>query len=336
MSKGKKPGAKDKFHDECDTPQEPINPGEGAYRGALKEANDMGKALFLALVFLLLVLLIPLLTGGFLALEHALALLYAAFMVCFAAALYYFGSLQKLKHARAARRLGLEYYPTSFFTLMKSYDHLNMVALGKKDLAYAPRHTFAGKYKGHDIILFNLGSLFAGGIITLAGDFPELRVWHGKLPGTGMARRMDLPEIDLDNLEFSQAFKVKCKSRKFCYHVLSPRLMEFLLTMGKVRLEVEHNTLFLSFPGLIVPGKLEEQLDQMVAMKEHLPAYLFRKKKKKKKRREEDEREHLESIEETCARCSEPYEYIEEYGDYYCWECREYLSEWAETEGEKK
>ena len=92
-----------------------------------------------------------------------------------------------------------------------------------------------------------------------------------------MAKLGDSPEIDLDNLEFSRKYNVRCRDKKFAYDVFHPRMMELFLERGRaIWFEIENNTIMVCFRGeLTPPGGLEAMWKNVVILRERLPAYLF-------------------------------------------------------------
>ncbi len=308
--------------------------GEGSYRSDLENSENI---LIVVLVLLLVVIValvsLTLVFGLGLDSKEISCAIYLPVLFCFFSLVVYYIRRKNLEHARTARRLGLDYYPgtrdleeATGRSILERYAHLNMIELaGKDSWTFSLHDIYTGSYRGHPLHFFNLGPYHCGGIIELAGRFPELRVWHKVLSPVGMARRFDLSEIDLDNLAFSRSFNVKCRSRKFCYHVLTPRVMEILLSLGRVRFEIEEDSLFLGLELSMTHSSVELWLDQLVGLRELLPAYLFRREPEENGPGEVEE-------EKICQVCGEVCEYIPEHEDHYCWDCREYLGEMEEVE----
>ena len=167
--------------------------------------------------------------------------------------------------------------------LIKRYTFLNMpqAAIKQSSGQGGVWGVFSGNYKGHELSYFNLKVdviLFSCGIVTMTRKFPELRVWPVGAAASGMkAFPSDLPEQELDSMEFMKQFEVRCKSQKFCFDILTPWMMELLQEFGKVWFEIEKNALFVAFPGPLDLDNLQEELDRLVRFRELVPEYLFAK-----------------------------------------------------------
>jgi len=185
------------------------------------------------------------------------------------------------KANRIAESLGLRYEEEATLMLIKRYTFLNMPqAVVKRSTSQGGVWgVFSGNYRGHDLFYFNLKvdvTLFSCGIVTIKKKFPELRVWPVKAAASGMkVFPSDLPEQELESMEFMKQFEVRCKTKKFCFDVLTPRMMELLQEHGKVWFEIERNAFFLAFPKPLDLDKLKQELDRLVRFRELVPDYLF-------------------------------------------------------------
>ncbi len=188
------------------------------------------------------------------------------------------GTFWKKRCRKAAEKLDLEYFPLMgddqrvIMAFRAFQDYLNMIKKGEQNSVY---DIFYGTYHGHQLFAFNLGVSRVAGIIKLDRSFPELRIWPEKGPSGYMGRHFDLPEIDMDNLDFSRMFKIKSRSRQFAFAFLHPRMMELLMDYGSIFIEIEKDTLFVAWGGRIRPQELEEQLAWMVRVRETIPDYLL-------------------------------------------------------------
>ncbi len=247
-------------------------------------------------------------------------------------------------YKKAATALGLHYSWQAHgvpdpdrgphYSIHKRYGHLEMVRQTGWAQTTGIRDVFTGTYQGQEILCFNFDSAFpvSAGIIRLAGEFPELRIWPRKDTLEGLSRIVDLPDIEMDNMKFSENFQVKSRSKKLCYHVLSPRMMELLLDHGKVWLELDKNSMFVCFDSWIVPEELAGYLDHLLEFRKAMPPYLFKRTIRKDNRSLEAEEFEDAPQSRVCSCCGNNYEFIEEYDDHYCWECKDYLSEVEERE----
>ena len=140
---------------------------------------------------------------------------------------------------------------------------------------------FHGKYRRQDAFFFQLG-MFCAAIIQLPKEFPELKVWPEKGDQSlGMPKLFDGPEIDLDNLEFSKKFHVRCKDKKFAYDIFHPRMMEIFLNYKRdIWFEIEKDSMMVTLSGTLTPANLKTMWNNVVALRERLPAYLFEEQEK--------------------------------------------------------
>jgi hypothetical protein len=104
--------------------------------------------------------------------------------------------------------------------------------------------------------------------------FPEVRVYpEDRLQQ--VTQLAGFEDIELESLEFSNAFVVKSKDKKFAYDVCHTRMMELLLQHREVSLEIEKNAVCLSFPYSLKVSDIQANLDFLVQVRERLPRYLM-------------------------------------------------------------
>jgi len=93
----------------------------------------------------------------------------------------------------------------------------------------------------------------------------------------GMKKTFDLPDVELDDLEFSRKFHVKSRHKKFIYDILHPRTIEiFLANEGAIWFEMEKDTMMICMKGIVEPDTLEIIWNGITELRDLLPAYLFR------------------------------------------------------------
>src|SRR5581483_5507412 len=164
---------------------------------------------------------------------------------------------------------------------------LDALAQGSNRYAF---NVLSGNYRGHDVLVFDYhyetestdskGNstthhyYFSCFILTLPRNFPELRItqegWMSKI-----AQAFGYADIDFESAEFSRAFCVRSKDRKFAYDVCHAQMMEYLLANRDLSLELERNALALAFPKTLSPPELEFNLQRLMEIRSRLPEYLF-------------------------------------------------------------
>lgn len=105
--------------------------------------------------------------------------------------------------------------------------------------------------------------------------FPELRIYpEGLLAKFGQMLGFD--DIDFESVEFSRAFAVKSRDRKFAYDVCHPRMMEYLLEHRDLSLEIERRCVAMSFDRRLKPAEIPGRLNQLIEIRRLFPEYLYR------------------------------------------------------------
>ncbi len=134
----------------------------------------------------------------------------------------------------------------------------------------------SGNYRGYELHLLGFqGRGLVAVLLKLERNFPELRVWSRGDSEFSLTASSEEKDVELDNLVFSRAFRVKCQDQKFAYGILSPMVMEWLVGQGKVWLEIEHQTLFMGLFQSLDLKHLDIQLDTFISFRELLPDHLF-------------------------------------------------------------
>ena len=189
--------------------------------------------------------------------------------------------------AALARRLGLSYQAQTDHALAGRFGFLNALAQGSNRYAF---NLLSGAYQGHEVLVFDYHyethttdakghrqthhHYFSFFILLLPRSFPELRIlregWLSKL-----AQALGYADIDLESAEFSRAFCVRSKDRKFAYDVCHPQMMEYLLANRDLSIEIEGRALALAFGTRLSAAQIESSLQRLLAIRSRLPDYLF-------------------------------------------------------------
>lgn len=219
-----------------------------------------------------------------------IGLIVAAVVVAIAG-LAYLGYLQEKNRREAfallARRLGMQFNPGRDRALAVRLGFLNQLAQGENRYAY---NVLSGTYRGHPVQAFDYhyetrstdsdGNTttqdhhFSYFVLQMERQFPELRIYpENFLSKIGQA--LGYADIDFDSVEFSNAFTVRSKDKKFAYDVCHARMMEHLLGDRTMSLEIENECMAIGASSCLNPEKIPGQLDRLVAVRELMPAYLF-------------------------------------------------------------
>jgi len=187
-----------------------------------------------------------------------------------------------------AARLGLAFAPGRDHGLAAHYQFLDALRQGSNRYAFNVMH---GQYQGYPVVAFDYHyethstnskgqrqthhHYFSFFVLEQARDFPELRIYPEGL-WQKLGQMLGFDDIDFESLEFSRAFCVRSKDRKFAYDVCHTRMMEYLLAHRDLSVEIEHTAVALSFSRRLKPEELPERLDQLVQIVNLFPDYLYR------------------------------------------------------------
>ncbi len=190
--------------------------------------------------------------------------------------------------AALAGRLGLSFSPGRNPGLAARYQFLDALRQGSNRYGFNILH---GQYQGYPVLAFDYhyethstGSkgqrqthhhYFSFFILEQARDFPELRIYPEGI-WQRLGQMLGFNDIDFESLEFSKAFCVRSKDRKFAYDICHPRMMEYLLAHRDLSLEIEHTAVALSFNHRLKPQEVPERLNQLVQIVNLFPEYLYR------------------------------------------------------------
>lgn len=188
--------------------------------------------------------------------------------------------------ASTAARLDFSFTPDRDHDLANQFRWLDALAKGSNRYAH---NAMAGSWRGHPALLFDYhyqvttsnGKTtstthyhLAVFTLTLPRTFPELRIVPEGF-GSKIAQAFGWEDIDFESAEFSDAYIVRSKDRKFAYDVCHPRMMEFLLTHRDLHIEIEGSTLATWSSGRLQADAIEPALDRIASLRGLLPNYLL-------------------------------------------------------------
>jgi hypothetical protein len=212
-------------------------------------------------------------------------------IIVIAAAIYGVMAARKRREelAALARRLGLSHQADNDHALAGRFGFLNALAQGSNRYAF---NILSGVYQGYDVLVFDYHyethstdskghrqthhHYFSFFILTLPQHFPELRITREGLLSK-IAQAFGYDDIDLESAEFSRAFCVRSKNKKFAYDVCHAQMMEYLLANRDLSLEIEDRALALAFGTRLSAAEIESNLQRLLEIRSRLPDYLFTK-----------------------------------------------------------
>jgi hypothetical protein len=206
--------------------------------------------------------------------------------VAIAIALGILGYISALKRREAlaavAAKLGLRFTPGKNWDMARRYRFLDKLRRGSNRYAF---NILSGSYKGHDLIVFDYHYRTGSGkntqhhyisffILHLTESFPELVIGPEGL-FSKIAQAIGYDDIDFESHEFSRKFCVRSPDKKFAYDVCNARMIEYLLSNTDLSIEIEGNSLAISFSQRLSPDRIEPNLNRLITVRSLMPEYLF-------------------------------------------------------------
>jgi hypothetical protein len=198
-------------------------------------------------------------------------------------------SAQKRRQAmmELAARLGLQFHPQKDWGLAERYGFLNKLHSGSNRYAF---NTLAGDYQGHGVTAFDFHyethstdskgrrqthhHYFSCFVLHLPQSFPELVIAREGF-FSKVAQAFGYDDIDFESHEFSRKFCVRSADKKFAYDICHARMMEYLLANDDLAVEIEEDSLALTFNSRLDPARIEPNLKRLAALRSLMPEYLF-------------------------------------------------------------
>ena len=209
-------------------------------------------------------------------------------------ALGIFGYMQEKKRGEAlaliARQLGLSFSPHKDRSLASQYGFLDRLRAGSNRYCYNVMRG-VGK-KGEHVCLFDYHyetksrdsegrtktnhHYYSVYTLIMPKSFPELIIepegFFAKI-----AQAFGFDDIDFESHEFSRRYKVKSPDKKFAYDVCNAQMIDYLLNQEKLAIELEGNTLAMTFGGRMKPENVAYNYDRLHKIRSLMPDYLFAK-----------------------------------------------------------
>jgi hypothetical protein len=182
---------------------------------------------------------------------------------------------------------GLSFSPARDHELSRTFEFIPEISNGRNRYAQdvvhgtvegSPILAFEHHYEtrsknaqGHTSTRHHYHSVVA---IELPRSFPDLCISpEGIL--SKIAQAIGYDDIDFESHEFSRAFCVRSKDRRFAYDFCNPAMMEFLLSRRSIRLTLHGSFLTTVHDGRQEAALLEQRLADLLTMRRLLPEYLF-------------------------------------------------------------
>lgn len=203
----------------------------------------------------------------------------------------YVGHLQAKKRRAAfqliADELGFRFYPDKDYRFAKRYRFLEHMDDGSKRYAFNRLsgevdgqradifdyhyETYSKDSKGHRRTHHHYFSIF---LLQLPAAFAELIIEREGL-FSKFGQMLGFDDIDFESVEFSNRYKVKSSDKKFAYDFCNAQMIDFLLGQPDLILEVEGNTLAMTFKDRLSPHEIRGNLDRLLKVRSLMPNYLF-------------------------------------------------------------
>jgi hypothetical protein len=186
-----------------------------------------------------------------------------------------------------ATRLGLNFSAGEDYGLADRFEFLNQLAQGDNRYAF---NVLSGTYQQNQVLVFDYHyethstdskghrttqhHYFSFFILLLPVRFPELRITREGLLSK-IAQAFGYADIDFESAEFSRAFCVRSKDKKFAYDVCNARMIEHLLANRDLEVEIQGPVISLVFAPQLPVGQIEFNLQRLAEIRSRLPDYLF-------------------------------------------------------------
>lgn len=210
-------------------------------------------------------------------------------IVAIAAGIYGAQAARKRREALSALaiRLGLNFNPAEDYELAGRFEFLNQLAQGENRYA---TNVLSGTYQQNEVRVFDYHyethtndskgnrqthhHWFSFFILTLPAAFPELTIRRENFL-MKIAEVFGYQDIDFESAEFSRAFCVRSKDKKYAYDVCNAKMMEYLLANRDLSIEIEKDALALAFDRCLAAEQIESNLQRLAEIRSRLPDYLF-------------------------------------------------------------
>jgi len=201
-------------------------------------------------------------------------------------------SLKDMDYAETkemADRLGLRLDPAQNYVLADDYGFLQHLAQGKNRYAF---NVLSGRYRQSEVLAFDYHYEISGKgadhelssshcyltmvMVLMPGYFPELRITPEGLRSK-IAGVLGEEDIHFESAEFTRAFCVRCRDKRFAYDVCNARVIDYLLENRDLNIQIQNCVLALASDTQWPAKQVEANLERLCEIRSLLPEYLFAK-----------------------------------------------------------
>ncbi len=223
--------------------------------------------------------------------EGAVPILFIALIICLVITAAIFGWLQEKRRREAfqqlAARLGM-FYTQRDTGLAQGLSFLDKLRQGSNRYAM---NILQGPYEGFSAMVFDFHyetystdskgrrqthhhymSFF---VLKEGIAYPELVIYPETF-FSKIGQMLGYDDIDFESIEFSKAFVVRSKDKRFAYDICHTRMMEYLLRHRELCIEIDGPCVSISFDKRLEPEEIEPKLRQLMEIRRLFPEYLYR------------------------------------------------------------
>jgi hypothetical protein len=188
--------------------------------------------------------------------------------------------------AAVGQALGLRFDPSNNRSVDELYHFLDKLDQGSNRYAF---NRLSGTYRGHEVQVFDFHyetyshsrkggrrthhHYFSFFLLHVADSYPELTITSEHI-FSKIGQFLGFDDIDFESAEFSQAFCVRSRDKKFAYDICHPRMMEYLLTNRDLSIEMEAHCISLFFARRLAPEHIERNLGRLISLRGLIPEYV--------------------------------------------------------------
>jgi hypothetical protein len=188
-----------------------------------------------------------------------------------------------------ADRLGLRFDSARNYVLADDYGFLPHLAEGGNRYAY---NVLSGHYRQGEVLAFDYHYEPSGNgadhelssthcyltmvMVLMPGYFPELRIMPEGLLSK-IAGALGEDDIHFESAEFTRAFFVRCRDKRFAYDVCNARVVDYLLENRDLNIQIQNCVLALVSDTQWPAKQVEYNLERLGEIRSRLPDYLFSK-----------------------------------------------------------
>lgn len=182
-----------------------------------------------------------------------------------------------------ADRLGLEILSHERNKVLQSYGFINRLQYGNRQHAgHALRGDFQGyrvtvlemRYETASIVPDRTMESYTFYLLQLPIELPEVTVYREGLISK-LVQNAGHVDIGFESYEFSRKFRVRASKPKHAYDVCNARMIEYLLKNTDLNIEIDQDTLCMSFNKPLRFDEIEKNLIRLVKIRKLIPNYLL-------------------------------------------------------------